>query len=66
MATKKQLNSLPQTLYVCQEEVGNHVYLLTHETLEGAAESAAAGVPIGTYVLEHKAKYTAKTVVTED
>jgi len=66
MATKKQLNSLPQTLYVHQEEDGNEAFLLTYETLEDAAESAAAGVPIGTYVLEHKAKYTAKTVVTED
>ena len=57
---------LPQELYVYwNTDDDESPFLLVEEELEDAAESAGEETLVGTYVLEHKAKYGIDKTITE-
>ena len=64
MATKKN-TSLPEEIFVYREQDGKESYLTLWEDLEEAVESSEEGTLIGTYTLNHTAKYAIDRTVTE-
>jgi hypothetical protein len=61
----EELFGLPEEIFVYRQQDGGDTYLVTNEELAEAVENSDKGTVIGTYTLNHLAKYAIKKEITE-
>jgi hypothetical protein len=66
MTMAKKNAALPKELFVYWEpDSGVDPFLMTYEEIEEAAENAGEKTLVGTYVLQHTAKYAVDKIINE-